>query len=50
MKRERGIIKSWIHLSIPIRFSRHIGVWDIEHLYKKKVNDVIDLYLIVKSQ
>lgn len=49
MKRERRIIKSWIHLSTRIRFSRHIGVWNIEHLYKKKVNDVIDLYLIVKS-
>ena len=25
MKRERGIIKSWIHLSIPIHSSRHTG-------------------------
>ena len=50
MKRERKTIMSWIRWFTPIRFSRHIGVWNIEHLYKKKVNDVIDLYLIVKSQ
>ena len=49
MKRERKTIMSWIRWFTPIRFSRHIGVWNIEHLYKKKVNDVIDLYLIVKS-
>ena len=49
MKRERKTIMSWIRWFTPIRFSRPIGVWNIEHLYKKKVNDVIDLYLIVKS-
>lgn len=30
MKRERGIIKSWIHLSIPIHSSRHTGDWIIK--------------------
>ena len=48
MKRERKTIMSWIRWFTPIRFSRHIGVWNIEHLYKKKINDVIDLYLITR--
>lgn len=30
MKRERGIIKSWIHLSTPIHSSRHTGDWIIK--------------------
>ena len=30
MKRERRIIKSWIHLSIPIHSSRHTGDWIIK--------------------
>lgn len=30
MKRERRIIKSWIHLSIPIHSSRHAGDWIIK--------------------
>ena len=36
MKRERGIIKSWIHLSIPILSSRLIGAWSIETLQNHK--------------
>ena len=30
MKRERGIIKSWIHFSTRILSLRHIGSWRID--------------------
>ena len=36
MKRERRIIKSWIHSSIPILSSRLIGAWSIETLQNHK--------------
>lgn len=36
MKRERSVIMSWIHLSIPIHSSRLIGAWSIETLQNHK--------------
>ena len=36
MKRERSIIKSWIHLSNRIHSSKHIGAWSIETLQNHK--------------
>lgn len=36
MKRERRTIKSWIHLSTRIHFSKLIGAWIIEALQKDK--------------